>query len=98
VPYDNPKEAKISGFVKMKNDNEKPQSLSATSDGRLVVLVSIENSFSRTWRGRLDIYLKGNKPSPNKTLVEPVFYKRLFNSRSTPKIRGVLRIQAGTRS
>jgi hypothetical protein len=54
----------------MKNDNEKPQSLSATSDGRLVVLVSIENSFSRTWRGRLDIYHKGEQTDSQQNTVD----------------------------
>lgn len=45
-----------SRFVAFEEDNEQPQSLSVTPDGRLVVLVAVEDFFARTWRGRLDIF------------------------------------------
>jgi hypothetical protein len=71
VSRDNKNERQISGFVKWTNDNEKPQSLSATPDGRLVVLVSIESSFSQTYhKGRLDIYNKVERRDSQQDTVE----------------------------
>lgn len=43
-------------FVTYEKDCEHPQSLSSTPDGRLVILVGIEDAFSRTWRGKFEIY------------------------------------------
>lgn len=50
----------IKGFIIFENDKEFPQSLSAISDGRVVVLVANENKFCRTWRGRIEVYSHNN--------------------------------------
>ena len=45
----------VEGFLTMTND-EYPQSLSVSPDGRLVALIATENAFSRTWKGRIVTY------------------------------------------
>jgi len=53
---------KMEGFIpSMKADNKHPLSLSAMSDGRLVVLVVIEQPFSRKWYVRIEIYQADGK-------------------------------------
>jgi hypothetical protein len=51
----------VQRFVTYEKENEQPQSLSVTPDGRLIVLVALEDFFTRTWRGRLDIYNEKNR-------------------------------------
>lgn len=48
---------KVSGFIQWQNVNETPKSMSVTKDGRLVILVITEDAFSRTWDGRLEVYV-----------------------------------------
>ncbi len=51
----------INTWLKLKGNNESIQSLSALFDGRLAVLVAIQASTEKTWRGRIDIYLPDKK-------------------------------------
>ena len=59
VPPVDGQEEKIERFLHVERQyGERPQSLSTASRGRLLVLMALESSFQRTWKGRLDIYWK----------------------------------------